>query len=227
MKKFSCFNLVFSSSATIYKSELNKKLDEQSTLCPINAYGNSKFAIERILNDLYNSEKDNWNIINLRYFNPVGCHESGLIGENPKGTPNNIFPIILDVINHKTKKFFIFGNDWPTEDGTCVRDYIHVMDLADAHLAALNYILNSKPQINNINIGTGKGTSVLELVNIFNKLIKSNLSFEFSSRRKGDTPYVVANNKLAIKILGWRPKRNLIDMCMHSIEWSKNKILDN
>ena len=222
MKKFSCFNLVFSSSATIYKASSNKKLDESASLSPINAYGNSKLTIERILNDLHNSESSSWRIINLRYFNPVGCHESGFIGETPKGKPNNIFPIILDVINNKTEKFFIFGDDWPTYDGTCVRDYIHVMDLAEAHVSALNFLIDNKPQIKNINVGTGIGTSVLELVNTFNENLNTKINYEFSSRRAGDASFVVANNELALKLLSWSPKRKLEDMCIDSLRWLEN-----
>ena len=219
MDEFKCNNIIFSSSATIYKPDNNKTLLECFPKQPINPYGNSKLTIERLLNDLYNSNKGKWNIINLRYFNPVGCHSSGLIGENPNGIPNNLFPIIVKILKSKNDKLSIFGNDWPTKDGTCVRDYIHVVDLAESHIAALKFILNNEPQILNLNVGTGLGTSVLEIVNHFNRFEEVDLKYEFTHRRIGDAAFVVANNKLALEKLNWSPKRNIIDICRDTLNW--------
>lgn len=223
MESFNCNKIVFSSSATIYHPNPHKKLDENAALDPINAYGNSKLAIEKILYDLFLSKKRKWKIANLRYFNPVGCHPSGLLGEDPKIRATNIFPSLIKVIKNRREELLIYGNDWPTKDGTCIRDYIHVMDLADAHLAALKYLENNKAQIININIGTGKGTSVLELVRIFSSINKCLLPYKFVERRNGDAPFVVADNTLALKILNWKPKRNLSDICKDTWKWILNK----
>ena len=223
MESFNCNKIVFSSSATIYKPNSSRKLDENSDLKPINSYGNSKLAIEKILYDLFYSKSEKWKIVCLRYFNPVGCHSSGLLGEDPKIKCSNIFPSLMKVIEKKEKVFTIHGNDWPTKDGTCVRDYIHVMDLAEAHLSALKYLNKNKSQIININVGTGIGTSVLELVNSFSEINKCSLEYKFGKRRSGDAPFVVADNSLALKILDWEPKRNLANMCSDTFRWIKNK----
>lgn len=219
MKKYNCKKIVFSSSATVYKPSLNRKFTEKSEIGPINPYGSTKIAVENILGDLVKDQSHDWRIINLRYFNPVGCHESGLLGESPKGKPNNLFPILLKVASGEYKKLSIYGKDWPTYDGTAIRDYIHVMDLAEAHLAALDYILKSSPVSLSINIGTGNGTSVLEVVETFKKVNRCELKYSFESRRKGDSPYVVADNNLATSILKWVPKRNLDDICRDAWRW--------
>ena len=219
MQDFDCRNLVFSSSATIYKPLLGEKLTEDSDLAPINAYGNSKLSIEKILFDLHKSNSEKWRIVNLRYFNPVGAHDSSLLGEDPNGKANNIFPKIISVLDKKIEALSIFGRDWPTHDGTCVRDYIHVMDLAESHLAALKFIASNKPQIISLNIGTGRGTSVLELVNEFIKVSKYSLPYNFVDRRTGDAPYSVADNTLALKLLDWVPRKNLTDMCRDTWQW--------
>ena len=226
MDQFDCKTLVFSSSATIYKTKLNKKIDEDSFTEPINAYGNTKLAIEKILLDLSRNRQRFWKIANLRYFNPVGAHSTALIGEDPKNKANNIFPIIIKVLEKKLDKLSIFGKDWPTPDGTCVRDYIHVMDLADSHVAALRFLISNDPQVINLNIGTGEGTSVLELVKKFNEVNNCKIPFEFSDRRKGDSPFVVADNSLALKLLDWEPKMSLEDICKDTWNWfiKKNKI---
>ena len=223
MNKNNCKNIVFSSSATIYKPVNDKKLVESSFKEPINAYGNSKLTIEKILNDLANSEPNKWRIANLRYFNPAGAHESGLIGEDPLKIATNLFPIILDVAIKKKDRLYIFGNDWPTKDGTCIRDYIHIMDLANAHVSAIDFLLKNKPQEISINIGNGKGYSVLEVVNTFMKVNKIKLHFQFEERRKGDPAYVVADNKLALSLLDWKPRKSLEDMCIDSWRWIKNR----
>ena len=212
MKKYNCKNLIFSSSATVYKTKGKNLLKESDIVEPINTYGKTKLTNEEILKDISNSDQ-NWRIANLRYFNPVGSHSSGLLKENPKHSSSNLFPSIINVINGSQTKLQIFGRDWPTDDGTCVRDYIHVMDLADAHVATLDYLKNNDPQNIILNIGTGIGTSVLEVINTFKRVNKVNFSYEFIDRRIGDQPYVVADNKLALSLLDWFPKRNLQDMC--------------
>ena len=221
MRKYDCRKLVFSSSATIYKPKLNNLINEFSDLSPINPYGNTKLTIETFLNDVYQSEPDLWSIALLRYFNPVGAHSSGLLGEEPLGTPNNLFPIILKVCSGELKLLQVYGNDWPTHDGTCIRDFIHVMDLAEAHSAALDFLNSSDPQIAKFNIGTGRGTSVLEIIETFKRVNKCNLPYEFSKRREGDSPFVVADNSLALKELNWRPKRNITQMCQDSWRYKK------
>ena len=146
MEKYKCKNFVFSSSATVYAQKYNSVLNEESEIGPINPYGNTKLTIEKILNDLYNSDPSQWRIASLRYFNPVGAHKSGLIGEDPLGKANNIYPQITKVAIGKQSEIKIYGSDWPTPDGTGIRDYIHVIDLAEGHLLALNYLLREKPQ---------------------------------------------------------------------------------
>ena len=212
MKKYDCRTLIFSSSATVYKTNGKSLLKERDIVEPINTYGKTKLTIEELIKDISKSEQ-NWRIANLRYFNPVGSHSSGLLKENPKLRSSNLFPSIINVLKGSETKLKIFGSDWPTDDGTCVRDYIHVMDLADAHVAALDYLRNNDPQNTIINIGTGIGTSVLDVINTFKIVNKANISYEFVDRRVGDQPYVVADNKLALSLLDWFPKRNLQDMC--------------
>ncbi len=219
MKKFDCKSIVFSSSATIYDPEGSDMIDENNKISPINPYGNTKYNIEKILTDLFNSSDENWRVFNLRYFNPIGAHNSGLIGEDPKGIPNNIYPLITKVAAGMIKQIEIFGNDWDTKDGTGVRDYIHVMDLAEGHVKAAEKMLQSHSQVVNLNLGTGKGTSVLELINTFENVNKLKIPFVFTSRRQGDYGKVVANNSLAIKLLDWVPFRNIEDMCIDGWNW--------
>ena len=226
MKKFNCNNLVFSSSATIYKPLANEKLQEEAFQEPINPYGNTKISIEILLKDLFLSEKNKWRIINLRYFNPVGAHESGEIGEEPKGKATNLFPIIEKVVIGELDKLLVFGNDWPTDDGTCIRDYIHVMDLSDAHLAALKFLHENKSQYLSVNIGTGKGLSVLDIIETYSKINNISIPYQFVERRKGDAPYVVADNKLALKLLDWKPIRDIDQICIDSYRYIKNKSLE-
>ena len=216
MAQYSCYSMIFSSSATVYKTSNSTLLNEDSYLKPSNPYGEKKLAIEIILRDLYLSNKEKWRISNLRYFNPVGVHESGLLGENPKGEAKNLFPNINKVIKKEKEKLLIFGNNWPTKDGTCIRDFIHVMDLAEAHVAALDYLLMNEPKILTLNIGTGKGTSVLEVMSTFEHL-GTKIPHQFVDKRTGDIPFVVADNKLALKLLNWSPKRKLIQMCKDSL----------
>ena len=220
MDKYDCNCLVFSSSATIYAPFYDKKLFENSPKKPINPYGNSKLAIETILNDVFFSQ-EKWRIINLRYFNPVGAHNSGLIGENPTNNANNLFPVINNIVSKKLDLLSIYGNDWPTKDGTCVRDFIHVMDLADAHIAGLKFLQKNKPQIISLNIGTGVGKSVLEVVNTYSKMNNVEIPYHFVKRRKGDASFIVADNSLALKLLDWTPKKSLKEMCLDSFNFIK------
>ncbi len=222
MEKYNCRNFVFSSSATVYKTNVSKLLCENDICQPVNPYGNTKLTIERILNDIYLSQPNNWRIASLRYFNPVGAHESGLIGEDPVDRPNNLYPRITRVAIGNIDKIKIFGSDWPTRDGTCVRDYIHVMDLAEGHLLTLNYLFNEKPQILTLNLGTGEGTTVLELIRKFEEVNKVNIPFSFDERRPGDNSFVVADNSLASSVLNWLPKRNIDDICRDGWNWQKN-----
>tara|TARA_B100001250_G_scaffold271128_1_gene234034 strand:- start:368 stop:1426 length:1059 start_codon:yes stop_codon:yes gene_type:complete len=219
MDKYNCRTIVFSSSATIYGLSNNVPLKEDSYIKPINPYGRTKLAIEQILNDTYNSDPDKWKMANLRYFNPIGAHPSGKIGEDPIGIPNNIFPYITQVAAGVLDEFTIFGNDWPTLDGTCIRDYIHVMDLAEGHIATLKYLNKGETKIVNINLGTGLGTSVLELIDTFEKVNNIKISKKFSSRRIGDTCTVIADNTLALSFLEWSPKRDLTKMCLDGWKW--------
>tara|TARA_B100000700_G_C15046562_1_gene858243 strand:+ start:524 stop:1579 length:1056 start_codon:yes stop_codon:yes gene_type:complete len=219
MDKYECRNIVFSSSATIYEASNKYLINEKDNLNPINPYGTNKVAIEQLLTDLYNSSSNKWRIANLRYFNPIGAHESSLIGEAPVGVPNNLFPLITQVAIGIKKELTIFGNDWPTPDGTGVRDYLHVMDLAEGHIKALKYLLENNSQIININLGTGNGTSVLELLNTFQQVNNIDIPYVFMERRKGDLARVVADNSLAISLLKWNPKMSLEKMCIDGWKW--------
>ena len=219
MQKYSCKNIVFSSSATVYKFKEIGKFNENDICAPVNPYGNTKLTIEKILKDVDKSEPNKWRIASLRYFNPIGAHQSGLIGEDPLQTPNNIFPRITGVANGKLDLIKIFGSDWPTEDGTCIRDYIHVMDVAEGHLLVLNYLLRENPQFLTLNLGTGRGISVLELISTFEKVNKVKIPFIFDKRRVGDNASLVADNSLAKSILNWTPKRNIEDMCKDGWNW--------
>ena len=219
MDKYNCRKIVFSSSATIYGISNNKPLNENAEIKPINPYGRTKVAIENILNDIYNSQPDKWKIANLRYFNPIGAHDSGMIGEDPIGIPNNIFPYINQVASGILDEFTIFGNDWPTLDGTCIRDYIHVMDLAEGHISTLKYLEESNKNIININLGTGLGTSVLELIDIFEKANNIKIPKNFASRRIGDSCSLIADNSFALTCLEWSPKRDLEQMCLDGWKW--------
>ena len=222
MKEYGCKKLVFSSSATVYKPFAKKNFNEESELSPINPYGSSKLAVENLLRDLVCDKSHDWKIINLRYFNPVGAHPSGLIGESPKGKPNNLFPILLKVASGEYKTLSIFGKDWPTHDGTCIRDFIHIVDLAEAHIAALKYIIDSPPTLISLNIGTGRGHSVLEVVETFKKVNKCEFKYFFEPRREGDAASLVADNTLALSTLNWSPKRSLKDMCRDAWRWKLN-----
>ncbi len=218
MIEFNCSTIVFSSSATVYGLSNKSPIRENGILNPNNPYGNTKLAIENLLNDIFQSKK-RLKVANLRYFNPVGAHPSGLIGEDPKGIPNNIFPIIAKVAIGKSEKLNVFGNDWPTVDGTGIRDYIHVMDLAEGHINMLEFLMNNRPQIVNLNLGTGIGTSVLQLIDAYEKVNNIKIPFQFVKRRSGDVAQLVADTSYAKELINWEPKKDLEDMCKDSFNW--------
>ena len=219
MDKHNCRTIVFSSSATIYGFSNSLPLKENSEIKPINPYGRTKVAIEQILNDIYNNQADKWKIANLRYFNPIGAHSTGMIGEAPIGMPNNIFPYITQVAAGILDELTIFGQDWPTLDGTCVRDYIHVMDLAEGHRAALECLLAEAPQLLTLNLGSGVGASVLEVIKAFEKASGRHIPYQVVGRRPGDAAITVADPELAKNRLGWRTQRTLVDICRDGWAW--------
>ncbi len=222
MKKFNCRKIVFSSSATIYGDPENLPIVEDAKIKPINPYGKTKAAVEQLLFDIYNSEPKRWSIVNLRYFNPVGSHQSGLIGEDPRGIPNNLFPYICKVANGQMENLKIYGSDWPTKDGTGVRDYIHIEDLADGHKKALELMFSEKEgSYRSINLGCGQGISVLEMVKTFEKTNNCKIKKVFESRREGDVAKTYADISLAKRILGWTPKKSLYDVCRDGWKWAK------
>ena len=222
MEENDCFKIVFSSSATIYENTGNLPKNENTAIKPINPYGNTKACVEFFLDDVYKSAPKKWKIASLRYFNPIGAHPSGLLGENPLDLPTNIFPIILKVATREIKEISIFGQNWDTPDGTCIRDYIHIMDLAEAHIKSLVFLDKNKPQNLKLNIGTGRGYSVLELINTFERINKIKLPFKFCNPRKGDLPIVVADNSKAISKIKWQTSKTLEDMCKDGWRWQKN-----
>ena len=214
--------LVFSSSATVYGEPTETKCNEDSQLCPKNIYGQTKLIIEEILTSLKKIQPK-WKIVNLRYFNPIGAHPSGLIGEDPNGEPNNLMPYISQVAIGKRDKLFIFGDDYNTTDGSGKRDYIHIQDLADGHIAALKKLLQGSPLKININLGTGKSYSVFEVINAFEKASSKKIPFEIITRREGDVGEIYADITYANDNLGWSPKFDINDMCKDAWRWqSKN-----
>ncbi len=221
MNEFNCKNIVFSSSATVYGKPKKLPLKEEMELGKTtNPYGTTKMFIERILEDLSISDKD-WKVILLRYFNPVGAHESALIGENPNGTPNNLMPYIMKVAIGELDHLNIYGNDYKTKDGTGVRDYIHVVDLAKGHIKAINY-LDKMKGVKIYNLGTGTGYSVLEMVKAFEKVNNVKIPYEFAPRRDGDVDECYANSNLAYKELGWKAELSLEDMVSSSYKFIIN-----
>ena len=212
--------LVFSSSATVYGDPEYLPFDEEHPLRTTNPYGQTKLVIEEILRDLYKSDSS-WHIMILRYFNPVGAHESGLIGEDPQGIPNNLMPFITQVAIGVRESLNVFGGDYPTHDGTGVRDYIHVVDLANGHLKALELL--TTPQCSAINLGNGVGYSVLDVVKAFEKACMKTLPYTIAPRREGDIAEFYSDPTKAHKILNWRAKRSLDEMCKDSWNFqSKN-----
>ncbi|WP_125609602.1 UDP-glucose 4-epimerase GalE [Specibacter cremeus] len=209
--------LVFSSSATVYGASEEVPLVEKMPLDATNPYGRTKEQIEDILTDL-GAADPTWRIALLRYFNPVGAHESGRIGEDPRGIPNNLLPFVAQVAVGRREKVMVFGNDYPTPDGTGVRDYIHVMDLAAGHLAALDY-LPGHDGVFRWNLGTGRGSSVLEVIHAFGEAAGAPVPFEFAARRPGDTAVSFADPSAALADLGWSAHRNLAQMCQDHWRW--------
>jgi len=210
--------LVFSSSATVYGNAASVPIREDAPLGPTNPYGHSKLMVERILQDLEASDPGAWRIALLRYFNPVGAHPSGLIGEDPQGIPNNLMPNIAQVAVGIREKIRVFGSDYPTRDGTGVRDYIHVVDLARGHLAALETMQRERRGLT-VNLGTGRGVSVLETVRAFERASGRAVPFERVARRAGDVAECYADPSLAEKILGWKATYTLEDMCRDTWRW--------
>ncbi len=214
-------NLVFSSSATVYGDPPGVPITEDFPLSPANPYGRTKLIIEEIFRDLHRADNA-WNAVLLRYFNPVGADPSGRIGEDPNGIPNNLFPYMSQVAVGKLPFLSVFGNDYPTPDGTGIRDYIHVVDLALGHLKALNKLM-SNPGVVTYNLGTGRGYSVLEILNTFEKISGNKIPYRITKRRPGDIASCYADPSLARKELGWYAKRGIQDMCADSWRWqSKN-----
>ena len=213
-------SFVFSSSATVYLPAVKIPIteDEPVKRSP-SPYGQTKVDIEQICEDIYKSDSS-WSLCMLRYFNPIGAHESGLIGENPNGIPNNLMPYITQVAVGKLEHLRIFGNDYKTPDGTCIRDYIHVMDLAEGHAAALRHCMG-KPGFYTYNLGSGKGVSVLEIVNAFMKENGIKIPYEFTPRRPGDEPEYYADASKAERELGWKTKRTISDMLRDSWNWQR------
>ncbi|MES1982996.1 MAG: UDP-glucose 4-epimerase GalE [Pseudomonadota bacterium] len=217
MSEFGVKRLVFSSSATVYGDPHTVPIREDFPLSATNPYGRSKLMIEDILRDLAKSDPD-WRIALLRYFNPVGAHESGRIGEDPNGIPNNLMPFISQVAVGRRKELCVFGNDYPTHDGTGVRDYIHVVDLAAGHLAALQ-VLEDQTSILTVNLGTGQGYSVLDMVRAFEKANNCTIPYRIVSRRPGDIASCYADPTLAYQLLKWRAVRDLETMCRDAWRW--------
>ena len=218
MREVGVKNIVFSSSATVYGSPEEMPITEA---CPkgqcTNPYGWTKSMMEQIMSDVQKADPS-WNVILLRYFNPVGAHKSGRIGEDPKGIPNNLMPYISQVAVGKLEKLGVFGNDYDTPDGTGVRDYIHVVDLAIGHVKAINYIFTN-PGLDVINLGTGQGYSVLDMVKAFSRACGKEIPYEIKPRREGDIAMCYADPSKAAKVLGWKAERGLDEMCEDTWRW--------
>ena len=213
--------IVFSSSATVYGNPQYLPIDEDHPIDAINPYGSTKIMIENILSDLSDSDND-WSFISLRYFNPIGSHESGIIGDNPVGIPNNLMPYILKVHNGEIDYLRVFGNDYNTPDGTGIRDYIHIEDLAKGHLDALESIVNNDRLTDYINLGTGKGSSVMDVVEAFETVSNKKIPYKIFPKRDGDAESCYADVSKAKKVLQWESKHDLISMCNSVYKYSKS-----
>ena len=221
MRKYGVKRIVFSSSATVYGMENKVPFSEtMPTASATNPYGSTKLFIEQILKDIYVSDNE-WSIALLRYFNPIGAHESGRIGEDPNGIPNNLMPYITQVAVGKREFLSVFGDDYDTHDGTGVRDYIHVVDLAKGHLKAVEKVMNLKG-VEPYNLGTGIGYSVLDVVKNFEKASGVEIPYKIAPRRAGDIATCYADASKALNELGWKAEKNLEDMCRDSWRWQKN-----
>lgn len=222
LKRANAKTIVFSSSATVYGDLNGSPVCEHGKTGATNPYGRTKLFIEEILKDIARADPQ-WRVANLRYFNPVGAHESGLIGEDPNGPPNNLFPYIAQVAISRRERLSIFGNDYPTKDGTGVRDYIHVCDLAAGHIAALSYLQGQSAGLSrDINLGTGKGYSVLEAIDAFKRASNRDIPFTIAPRRDGDIAEIYADPALAENLLGWRAEKSLDEMCADHWRWQFN-----
>ena len=224
MHENDCRTILFSSSATVYGDSKNVPFKESLPINPYNTYGYTKATVENILQNIFDSNSSKWRVGSLRYFNPIGSHPSGLIGENPKGKPENIFPYICQVASGIRDKLFIFGNDWPTFDGTCYRDYIHVVDLAEVHKITLKYLFERDSVNLTLNVGKGKPFSVLELIKTFERVNNININYEFSSRRDGDVAISFADTSKMYNLLKWKPLKSLEEMCKDGWNWQKKLI---
>ena len=220
MKKQGVKRLVFSSSATVYGDPASVPITEDFPVSATNPYGRSKLIIEEMLQDLYLSDAA-WDMAILRYFNPVGAHESGQIGEDPNGIPNNLMPYISQVAVGKLQQLSIYGNDYATPDGTGVRDYIHVVDLAKGHLKALEH-LTGKPGLVTVNLGTGTGYSVLDMVRAFEIASGKSVPYQIVARRAGDIAQCYADTQKALTVFGWKAEKDLEDMCIDAWRWQSN-----
>jgi UDP-glucose 4-epimerase len=221
--EFHVRNFVFSSSCTVYgePGDIKEVTEELPKGFAASPYGNTKIIGEDILTDVHRSGA-NINIVSLRYFNPIGAHPSGLIGEFPLGKPNNLLPMVTGTAVGKYEQLTVFGSDYPTPDGTCVRDYIHVMDLATAHVKALEFLETGKSSYETINVGTGEGTTVLKVIQIFEALSEVKLNWKFGPKRPGDVVEIFANADKANHLLNWYPKYSLEDSVQHAWNWEKN-----
>ena len=220
MEENNCKNIIFSSSATVYGDPLTVPILEDFPVSATNPYGRTKLMAEEIMTDIYKADST-WNIVLLRYFNPIGAHESGDLGENPNGIPNNLLPYVTQVAVGRLEQVQVFGNDYPTVDGTGVRDYIHVVDLARAHVAALEH-LGDPDEYKVYNIGTGRGTSVLELVKAFETASGRDVPYQITPRRPGDIAACYADPGLAEAELGWRAELTIEDACRDAWNWQSN-----
>jgi UDP-glucose 4-epimerase len=220
MQEFDVYNIVFSSSATVYGDPESLPIKENFPLSATNPYGRSKLVIEEILQDLPLSN-NRWNVSLLRYFNPVGAHKSGMIGEDPSGIPNNLMPYIAQVAAGRLESLSVFGGDYPTADGTGVRDYIHVVDLAKGHLKSLEY-MQQHPGVDVFNLGTGEGYSVLEMVSAFEQASGNKIPYKIVERRSGDIAECYADPTRAEKELGWKAELGLAEMCTDTWHWQQN-----
>ena len=220
MNEYGCKRIIFSSSATVYGAPKTVPITEDFPLSTTNPYGSTKLMLERIFSDFCVPDPE-WSVVLLRYFNPIGAHESGLLGESPNGIPNNLMPYIAQVAVGRRDHLTIFGNDYETPDGTCRRDYIHVCDLANGHLKAVEYGAGHKGT-SVFNLGTGTPYSVLDIVNAFEKANGIKIKYEFGPRRAGDLPQFWADSDKAQKVLGWKTTRTLEDMCRDTWNWQSN-----
>jgi UDP-glucose 4-epimerase len=220
MNRHGCRTIVFSSSATLYGTTVQVPIPETAPLQPINPYGHTKAAVERLLADVASSSPG-WRIARLRYFNPVGAHPSGKLGEDPSGKPNNLFPYLSQVAGGRRPRLEVFGGDWPTPDGTGIRDYLHVMDLAEGHLQALSLLEAEPPQLLTLNLGSGRGHSVLDLLRTFETTNSLVIPFKVGPRRPGDSAVSVADPREAERRMGWRAIRSLADICRDGWAWQR------